>query len=80
MTYKTATVLLPKQDRVLIGCEDALDLTLAKGRSAVADGSTEAFDSRRWGKMLVKVWARSSRLKIESSSHVNYRTPWPTTI
>ncbi|MCG3771888.1 MAG: hypothetical protein JW384_03085 [Nitrosomonadaceae bacterium] len=62
---KTATVLLPKQDCLPSECEDALDLNVPKGRFAVADGATEAFDSGRWAKMLVKVWTHSSQLKIE---------------
>lgn len=62
---KTATVLLPKQDCLPSECEDALDLNVMKGRFAVADGATEAFDSGRWARMLVKAWARSSELKLE---------------
>jgi Protein phosphatase 2C len=39
-------------------CEDAIAFSLAKGTFAVADGATEAFDSRFWSRLLVKTWVR----------------------
>lgn len=64
LSIETASLLLPKQGCLPRECEDALALNVAKGRFAVADGATEAFDSRRWAKMLVKAWASIRQLDI----------------
>jgi hypothetical protein len=37
-------------------CEDSLAIGARNLRYAVADGATEAFDSRRWAQMLTKAW------------------------
>src|SRR5579864_6363613 len=37
-------------------CEDALAYSCSRGIFAVADGATEAFDSRYWAKLLVRGW------------------------
>jgi len=39
-------------------CEDALAFNLDTLRFAVADGATEAFDSRRWARVLARAWCR----------------------
>lgn len=39
-------------------CEDALGINVADGMFAVADGATEAFDSRTWARLLAKAWVR----------------------
>jgi len=41
-------------------CEDALASNLRTGAFAVADGATEAFDSRYWARLLVRAWVRDS--------------------
>lgn len=54
--------LLPKAGLLLSECEDALALCHRRGRYCVADGATEAYDSRRWARFLTKCWAANDRL------------------
>ena len=39
-------------------CEDALASNMRTGAIAVADGATEAFDSRYWARLLARAWVR----------------------
>ena len=57
--------LLPKAGYSSGECEDAVCASKEKGRFAVADGATEAFDSRRWARMLTKAWVLSRSISIE---------------
>lgn len=41
-------------------CEDVAAINLPANRFAIADGATEAFDSRRWAKLLAHGWVRSN--------------------
>jgi len=43
-------------------CEDAIGVRRDTHRFCVADGATEAYDSRRWARLLTKHWASSTRL------------------
>jgi len=52
--------ILQKHGTDRCDCEDALDFSLRKQRFAVADGATEAFDSKTWAKLLVRCWLTSS--------------------
>ena len=54
--------LLPKAGLLSSECEDAIALCHRQMRYCVADGATEAFDSRRWAKLLTKCWAAHNRL------------------
>src|SRR6266542_1648333 len=42
-------------------CEDALAYNLQNGAFALADGATEAFDSRFWAQLLTRAWVRYGR-------------------
>ena len=54
--------LLPKAGLLSSECQDAIALCDRQNRYCVADGATEAFDSRRWAKLLTKCWAAHGRL------------------
>jgi hypothetical protein len=55
---RVTSFLLEKRDSKPSECEDALAVDLRRRRFAVADGATEAFNSRRWAKRLVSAWVR----------------------
>lgn len=57
-----AQFLLPKAGLLASECEDATSLSLRQMRFCVADGATEAYDSRRWAKLLTRHWAASNQL------------------
>jgi hypothetical protein len=48
--------LLPKSGAELSECEDAIGINLDALRFVVADGATEAFDSRSWAMQLAERW------------------------
>jgi len=52
----TGRQLLPKADSAPSDCEDSISIDLRLLRFAVADGATEAFDSRRWARYLTHAW------------------------
>jgi hypothetical protein len=54
------SVLLPKAGLRLSECEDAIGIRADRRRFCVADGATEAFDSRRWARLLTKHWVAST--------------------
>ena len=56
------SVLLAKEGLLPSECEDAVGVRTDLGRVCVADGATEAFDSRYWARLLTKHWARSQGL------------------
>jgi len=60
--FSVAQFLLPKEGLVLSECEDAIALSLRQGRFCVSDGATEAYDSRRWARLLSRCWAVSGHL------------------
>ena len=60
--YSVAQFVLPKTGLLLSECEDATALSLRQGRFCVSDGATEAYDSRRWARMLTRCWAVSGHL------------------
>jgi hypothetical protein len=57
-----AHFLLPKAGLLPSECEDAVALSHRQGRFCVADGATEAYDSRRWARLITRCWAASNRL------------------
>lgn len=57
-----ARFLLPKEGLLLTECEDAIALSMRQKRFCVSDGATEAYDSRRWARLLTRCWAISGHL------------------
>jgi len=49
---------MPKAGCSLTECEDAIGLNSRGRRFAVADGATEAFDSKTWAKLVTRSWVR----------------------
>ena len=56
------SVLLPKAGLRPSECEDAIGIRKDSRRFCVADGATEAFDSRRWARLLTKHWVAKQNL------------------
>ncbi len=56
------SVLLPKAGLQPSECEDAIGIREDIRRFCIADGATEAFDSRRWARLLTKHWVASKHL------------------
>ena len=56
MGFLARSFLVPKSGNTPNECEDAIGCNVKAGKFAVSDGATEAFDSRRWAKFLVKSW------------------------
>jgi len=54
--------LLPKAGHDLTECEDAIVINPSAFRFAIADGATEAFDSKNWAYQLAKNWVFSTNL------------------
>jgi len=55
---QTNHFLLPKSGIELSECEDAIGVNEPSYRFAIADGATEAFDSRSWAQLLVNDWVQ----------------------
>jgi hypothetical protein len=53
-------ILVPKRGSTPRECEDAFSANLEALRFAIADGATEAYDSRRWARLLCRAWASST--------------------
>ena len=53
--------VMPKAGCSARECEDSVGVNPRGMKFCVADGATEAFDSRRWARLLTKSWVRSSR-------------------
>lgn len=51
--------ILPKAGSSVSECEDSIGIRRDVHRYCVADGATEAFDSRRWARLLTKHWVSS---------------------
>jgi hypothetical protein len=60
--FSVAQFLLPKEGLLPSECEDAIALSLRQKRFCVSDGATEAYDSRRWARLLTRCWAISGHL------------------
>jgi hypothetical protein len=59
--FELQTILLPKAGSEKSECEDSIGTRSNTGRFCVADGATEAFDSRRWARLLTKHWVSAHR-------------------
>lgn len=60
--FSVAQFLLPKAGSLPTECEDATALSLRQRRFCICDGATEAYDSRRWARLLARCWVVSSHL------------------
>ncbi len=58
--------LLPKAGVCLSECEDSVAVNCHTFRFAIADGATEAFDSRRWARYLTAAWVSDTTKGLES--------------
>jgi hypothetical protein len=67
--------LLPKADTSVSDCEDSISMDVPHLRFAVADGATEAFDSRRWARYLTRAWASHSSRALEDYGYVERVRP-----
>lgn len=56
---ETRQLLLPKLGHEPSECEDAIAVDTENCRFAVADGATEAFDSRHWAQRLAQRWVQT---------------------
>lgn len=56
---ETRQLLLPKVGHEPAECEDAIAVDTQNCRFAVADGATEAFDSRNWAQRLAQSWVQN---------------------
>jgi hypothetical protein len=65
--------LLPKAGLLSSECEDAIAFCHRQRRYCIADGATEAFDSRRWAKFLTKCWAAHHRHRLLTKEEFE---PW----
>src|SRR5882724_6163058 len=60
-TLEVQQLLLPKSGSDWRECEDSIGVRRNARRFCIADGATEAFDSRRWARLLTKYWVLSHR-------------------
>jgi len=68
---ETRQLLLPKLGHEPSECEDAVAVDIQNCRFAVADGATEAFDSRNWAQRLAQHWVAN-----ESASTLDEFREW----
>ena len=57
---KVGALVVPKSGSTIRECEDAVGVGRGCMRFCVADGATEAFDSRYWARLLTKCWSRGT--------------------
>jgi hypothetical protein len=54
---KVSAFVMPKRGSSPKECEDSVGVARSRMRFCVADGATEAFDSRYWARLLTKCWS-----------------------
>ncbi len=54
---KVSALVVPKNGSTVRECEDSVGVERSRMRFCVADGATEAFDSRHWARLLTKCWS-----------------------
>ena len=54
---KVSALVVPKNGSTVRECEDSVGVGRSRMRFCVADGATEAFDSRYWARLLTKCWS-----------------------
>ncbi len=54
---KVSALVVPKNGSSVRECEDSVGVGRSRMRFCVADGATEAFDSRHWARLLTKCWS-----------------------
>jgi hypothetical protein len=59
--FRVSVLVMPKAGCPAKECEDSVGVDRVAMRFCVADGATEAFDSRRWARLLTKSWVRRPR-------------------
>jgi len=64
---ETSQFVLPKGGSTAEECEDAVAFDAGSLRFAVADGATEAFDSRRWAARLAEEWVGDERAPLTAA-------------
>jgi hypothetical protein len=57
---KVSALVMPKNGSTVRECEDAVGVGRGRMRFCVADGATEAFDSRYWARLLTRCWSRGA--------------------
>jgi hypothetical protein len=55
-SLKVRRFLLAKEGATPVECEDAIAINHRLNRFAIADGATEAYDARRWARLLARRW------------------------
>lgn len=65
--FQTRQFLLPKSGLQLSECEDAIGVNPGVGRFAIADGATEAFDSRSWALRLAENWVKDDSAALSTN-------------
>jgi hypothetical protein len=58
---RVSVFVAPKNGSSSAECEDTVGIMRDRMRFCVADGATEAFDSRHWARLLTKSWSLSPR-------------------
>ena len=69
---ETRHFLMQKEDSAPSECEDAFSINAESWRYALADGATEAFDSRRWAQHLVDCWTQADPAPLSTEAF----RPW----
>jgi hypothetical protein len=59
---KVSALVVPKNGSTVRECEDAVGVGRGRMRFCVADGATEAFDSRYWARLLAKCWSSGTNV------------------
>jgi hypothetical protein len=54
---RVGALVVPKNGSAVSECEDSVGVVRSRMRFCVADGATEAFDSRHWARLLTKCWS-----------------------
>lgn len=67
LSLRLSTFLLSKEGEPQRTCEDAIAMNRDALRFGIADGATEAFDSKRWARYLTKAWVSPSTARLDVS-------------
>jgi hypothetical protein len=77
MTYaaaplKVSALLVPKNGSTVRECEDSIGMARGRMKFCVADGATEAFDSRHWARLLTKRWSLGAKTVISAEEFAEW--------
>jgi hypothetical protein len=70
--FRVSVFAAPKKGSSVFECEDSVGLMRNRMRFCVADGATEAFDSRHWARLLTKCWALSPVAVIQAQQFAEW--------